>query len=333
MSETRAAGLDTTWNPTRGCSHVSEGCRHCYAERDAARSPGLHDGLVKVKHLKTSVTLRRRPDGSIDSSSKFERVARWTGEVRMARERLADPLHWKKPRRVFVNNMSDLFHESLTNEQIAAVFGVMAAAPQHTFRVLTKRASAMQMWFSWLAADARADRAAGSAQEGTTFALAHAAAHELGDGSQGDRDRWYFGILDMIRHVTWPLPNVWLGVSVENQATADARIPALLGAPAAVRFLSCEPLLGPIDLRGQRGIDWVTAGCEHGPRARWCDAAWLRGLRDQCNDIGVPFFLKQAAQASGVTAGFDSKHKPGGVIELPYLDGVKHTAIPGTDRR
>lgn len=341
MGKTEISWTDMSWNPVRGCSRVSEGCRHCYAEQQAARivrmakgRPSPYDGLVKL-------TAAGEP--------------RWTGEVRLVPEHLADPLRWKKPRRVFVNSMSDLFHESLTNEQIAAVFGVMAAAPQHTFQILTKRARRMREWFEW-------------AGRLTLDDLEAEAKLQAGE------DRDYVAV----RGHTWPLPNVWLGISVENQEAADERIPELLRTPAAVRFLSCEPLLGPVDLchvqhRGRQGerISWVISGCESGPGARPCEVEWLRSLRDQCAAAGVPYFLKQAVEESGlefddicdecgererwyvhgpthasvwcgctsegpedanwhpkVGAGDGSKRKAGGVIELPYLDGVQHCSFP-----
>jgi protein gp37 len=302
---------NATWNPVRGCSRVSEGCRHCYAERVAARfcDPGQpYAGLI------------RRGVGG-------DRLG-WSGDVRLVPEHLADPLRWKKPRRIFVNSMSDLFHEKLTNDEIAAVFGVMAACPQHTFQILTKRAKRMREWFAW-AAD----------QDCDPHTECHAAALRL------DVDDTIHTKSNNATDRPWPLPNVWLGVSVENQDAADERIPDLLQTPAAVRFLSCEPLLDEVRLTHVRPercetisvlettedharIDWVITGCESGPGARCCDVAWLRSLRDQCAAARVPYFLKQASSAFDVRAGAGSKHKPGGVIELPYLDGVQHAAFP-----
>jgi protein gp37 len=238
---------EATWNPVTGCTKVSPGCDHCYAETFAERWRG-----VPGHHFERGFDVTLRP------------------------ERLTQPLHWKRPRRVFVNSMSDLFHEAVPDEYIVAVFGTMAQTPQHTYQVLTKRHGRMRSL--------------------------------LGGGMF--RQRFAFG---------WPLPNVWLGVSVEDQKWADIRIPALLRTPAAVRFLSCEPLLGPVDLkrsvwtmgseRGHgltasfvhaggccdrfHGIDWVIAGGESGPGARPMVPAWARSLRDQCTDAGVPFFFKQ----------------------------------------
>lgn len=335
---------DATWNPIRGCSRVSEGCRHCYAERVAARfsGPGQpYEGLTKIH--KTLPVQRR-----------------WNGEVRMVPEHLADPLRWRRPRRVFVNSMSDLFHESLTNEQIAAVFGVMAAAPQHSFQVLTKRARRMREWFEWVAKNtSRYTWPTDERRPAWEFVEEEARAY----------------IPDIKATATgreWPLSNVWLGASVENQAAADERIAELLRTPAAVRWISAEPLLGPVDvvsivareaaraaikaddIRAGSSLDWVVAGCESGPGARPCDVAWLRSLRDQCAAAGVAFFLKQAVEtpddgdredprevgySSGpppvtpIVAGPGSKRKAGGVIGLPYLDGRQHVEMPEERRR
>jgi protein gp37 len=322
---TSISWTDATWNPIRGCSRVSPGCVHCYAERVAGRFSGQgqpYEGLVKlVKRTHEKVSLSK-------TSAKYSKTstteARWNGVVRLIPEHLADPLRWRKPRRIFVNSMSDLFHEALSNEQIAAVFGVMAAAPRHTFQVLTKRPERMRQWFEWI----------GQQPEPPVRAM-NAALDVLE------------GVRMSVNSQRWPLPNVWLGVSVENQAAADERIPLLLDTPAAVRFLSCEPLLGPVVLPAHEQsmgsshspLDWVIAGCESGPGARPCDTDWLRRLRDQCEEGAVPFFLKQAVPPRGSMAtgqakpyaidkGRGSKVKQGFVIELPYLDGVQHAAFP-----
>jgi protein gp37 len=364
---TAISWTDATWNPVRGCSRVSEGCRHCYAERVAARfsGPGQpYEGLATMKRheVKVGASLTQRPDGTIDQRSTFKTVsdARWTGVVRLVPEHLADPLRWRKPRRIFVNSMSDLFHESLTNEQIAAVFGVMAACPQHTFQILTKRAKRMREWFEW--AEKHGDgydliRVAPNAL--LTCAWEACSGDAWGDIEPPD-ELGCVPSTDVFGNA-WPMPNAWLGVSVENQAAADERIPELLATPAAVRFLSCEPLLsglyltpylagiatrgtisadGSLHERPHPPLDWVIAGCESGPGARPCDVAWLRSLRDQCAAAGVPFFLKQAREemerAGGdefqIAAGPGSKRKAGGVIELPYLDGVQHASFPEVPR-
>ena len=316
-----------TWNPTFGCECVSPGCANCYAMRMAGRfsGPGKpYEGLVTIAKNKRAI---------------------WNGTGHLSESALVKPLSWRAPRRVFVNSMSDLFFERFTNEEIAAVFGVMAACQQHTFQVLTKRAKRMRGWFEWAATF-----------HGDPIATCYFAAK----GALTSRDRDAIsGRCGMVNKwsAVWPLPNVWIGTSVENQAAADERIPELLRTPAAIRFLSCEPLIGPVRLHEDgldwltsdhcRGVDWVIAGCESGPGARPCNASWLRSLRDQCAAAGVAYFLKQAVNASEgghrlypsgraarsavvevVALGDGSKQKGGGVIELPYLDGVQHAAFP-----
>ena len=187
-------------------------------------------------------------------------------------ERMGVPLKWKTPRRVFVNSMSDLFHAAIPDYYIAHIFGAMARTPHHTYQVLTKRHGRMRSLLS-------SDRFRRLMYDWLTF----------------NHYRW-------IAHnkITWPLPNVWLGVSVEDQARADLRIPALLETPAAVRFLSMEPLLGPVDItrwlrqgEPRASLDWVIVGGESGPGARPVDGDWVRSLRDQCEASGEAFFFKQ----------------------------------------
>jgi protein gp37 len=219
----------------------------------------------------------------------------WNGKVEASNYgQMIKPLSWKKPRRIFVNSMSDLFHEDMPEAVIDQVFAVMALCPQHTFQVLTKRAERMRKYL--IARNGMGNSALCRAINAIPAAL-------------GNRH----GALEM------PLPNVWLGVSVEDQQRADERIPHLLATPAEVRFLSCEPLLGPVDLAGyldgheDNGVDlsrdvgsrvgacigwtppldWIIAGGESGPGKRPMDLAWMRSLRDQCAAAGVPFFGKQ----------------------------------------
>ena len=197
---------DATWNPTRGCRRVSPGCEHCYAETMAVRfdKPGLWgDGLTSN--------------------------GRWNGRVVTVPAKLGDPLRWRKPRRIFVNSTSDLFHEDVPNEYIAAVFGVMAACPQHTFQILTKRAERMDVWWEWY--DAQPCTGAGRAIE-----------------CAGKHVRWSKLLPGFVPESRpWPLPNVWLGVSAEDQQRADERIPHLLNCPAAVHWVSYEPALSAVD--------------------------------------------------------------------------------------
>jgi protein gp37 len=260
---------DATWNPVRGCSRVSEGCRHCYAEGVAYRfsGPGRpFEGLA-----------RRGPAGP-----------QWTGKIRLVPEALDLPLRWRKPRLVFVNSMSDLFHEDVPDSFIRAVFTSMAQARQHTFQILTKRAARMRELLSrW-------------AESRLTLRDGHGAV----------------------------LPNVWLGVSVEDQRAADERIPELLATPAAVRFLSCEPLLGPVTLQptidawaaqlarqtmaGRIGdplpprIGWVIVGGESGRGARPMQEAWAREIVRECRAVRLPVFVKQL----GAVWARESKHWP-----------------------
>lgn len=245
---------DATLNPMRGCRRVSSGCVNCYAEGVAGRfcGPGQpYEGLV-------------------DETSKG---FRWNGKGVFLPEKLEDPLRWKKPRKVFVNSMSDVFFQEFSFEQIAALFAVMTVASKHQFQVLTKRPERGLDFFEQLGTEAPFEECLDCLD-----AIAPGAA----------------ALVPGIIEYDWPAPNVWMGVSVENQQAADARIPALLQMPAAVRFLSCEPLLGPVDLAPYLdGLDWVIVGGESGPRARPMDAEWARSLRDQCVEAGVPFFFKQ----------------------------------------
>jgi protein gp37 len=288
---------DATWNPVRGCSRVSEGCRNCYAERQAARfsKPGLSMGGLAVQ----------TPAGP-----------RWTGDVELIPSALDWPLRKRKTLRIFVNSMSDLFHEKLSNEAIAAVFGVMAASPQHTFQILTKRPERMRRWFQAMVA--LPGMVPDAEVSGCILALLRVWAPRTQPKA----------IMEAGRNVgpghapRWPLPNVWLGTSVENQATADERIPHLLATPAAKRFVSYEPALGPVDFRkwingyalrnagvtiytsshekpapGPFGewtrLDWIIVGGESGPGARPFDVAWARSTVEQCRAAGVPVFVKQ----------------------------------------
>lgn len=220
----------------------------------------------------------------------------WNGKVMLVEDKLTEPLRWTRPRMVFVTSVSDPFHQSVTDETLDRIFAVMALAPRHTFQVLTKRPERMREYLN--------DKATAIRVCKETVALATTDA--LRFGNPAGTDGW------------WPLPNVWLGVSVEDQAAADERIPPLLETPAAVRFLSCEPLLGPVDIawalsrnmmdiasgfqrRGHfspgletlRPLHWVIVGGESGPKARPMRLDWARGLRDQCAAAGVPFMLKQ----------------------------------------
>jgi|SRR5882724_1947630 len=246
MGKTSIEWTDASWNPIVGCTEISPGCANCYAARLAAtrlRNTPQYKGLATVNNPGEH---------------------RWTGEVRnvfgIDPKVLEEPLHWRTPRRIFVCDMGDLFHESIEFSEIGKIWRTMGKCPQHTFQILTKRPDRMIEFFKWSG-------------------------------------------------ITWPLKNIWLGVSVENQHFADERIPLLLATPAAVRWISAEPLLGPIQCsfigRGltevvmhrkdasDPKIDWVVCGGESGTNARPMHPDWARSLRDQCQAAGVPFFFKQ----------------------------------------
>jgi len=250
------------------------------------------------------------------------RAPGWTGEARFVPEMLDAPLRWKKPSLVFVNSMSDLFHEDITDEQIAEVFGVMAVAATrfygprikgsltrdfgpHVFQILTKRADRLRLL--------NTERFRGLvARAAYRHAMDRVDAGWLSQCISGRRESGNHCTLDTM----WPLPNVHLGVSVENQSAADERIPLLLQCPAAVRWVSCEPLLGAVDLSAEylttklgaypfpslerehrtkliNLLDWIVCGGESGPNARPLHPDWPLSLRDQCKAAGVPFWFKQ----------------------------------------
>ncbi|ACB94449.1 phage Gp37/Gp68 family protein [Beijerinckia indica] len=227
----------------------------------------------------------------------FAEAGAWTGKVDLRPERLLLPLEWEEPARILVNALSDLFHESLDNATIDKIFAVMALAPRHTFQVLTKRPKTMQPYIKDPATPARIEAA-------------------MAELSQ-----------DAPKIGAWPLPNVWLGVTAENQKEADRRIPLLLETPAALRFAAAEPLLEKIDLKsgvwlkeGGGGLDWVLAGGETGSEAQKCQPDWARAVRDQCAANGTAFFWTQWGE-----------HVPAQESASPVgqtLDGVTHEAYP-----
>ena len=245
---------DATWNPVTGCTKVSPGCAHCYAE-------------PIVKRLRAG---KARSSEALCQPIDFEHVV-------CHPDRLAYPLRWRTPRRIFVNSLSDLFHETLPDQFIDQVFATMVLARHHQFHVLTKRASRLRRYV--------VEQPSGGRQQSVVRAV-------LDFLPESARASWlanYDG--------AWPPPNVWLGVSVENQRFADERIPCVLQTPAPVRFISAEPLLGPIDLRRYLwpfpALDWVIVGGESGRQARPCEVAWIRSILLQCRTYQVPCFVKQ----------------------------------------
>lgn len=293
---------DATWNPITGCSVVSAGCKHCYAMKLAG---------TRLKHDPSRAGL------TIETNAGPV----WNGEVRFNEKWLDQPSRWGRPRRIFVCAHGDLFHEAVPDEWIDRVFAVMASAEHHQFQVLTKRPGRMLEYLSVDSGDEH--------RENTALRRIRDLQFQRGLGL----GRGEVNVYNDVGQGRWPLPNVWLGVSVENQAAADERIPLLLRCPAAVRWISAEPLLGAIDLRQVRGtgnpmfdgytgffdvlrsdrcavhargycmpmacgghlpaIDWVVAGGESGAGARPMHPDWARSLRDQCAAAGVPFLFKQ----------------------------------------
>jgi protein gp37 len=293
MGTTSIQWTEKTWNPVRGCSLVSAGCTNCYAMKMAHRFSGKgqpYEGLTELS----------------------KRGPRWNGKAVFVPEMADAPLRAKKPTVWFVNSMSDLFHPDITNEQIAAVFGVMAACPQHTFQVLTKRPKRAAEWFKWVELDRGVDAEQWVQQ--CAFSLVERFPLHPVKGT--------------FKRFPWPLLNVWIGVSAESQETADERIPVLVRLPADVRFVSAEPLLGPIDLRyaafngadsfsAMAGIDCVIAGGESGPGARPCNIEWIRSIVQQCSQADVACFVKQLGSKP---VGLDSRladRKGGDMGEWP----------------
>ena len=267
MANSKIEWTDKTWNPVTGCTPISEGCKHCYAERMSKRLAG-RCGYDKDEPFKVTF----HPD------------------------KLDEPLRWRKPSRIFVCSMGDLFHEGVDDGLLCRVFDVMAVAEHHTFLILTKRPARMREFFA--------------------------------------------------RCVHGNFQSLWLGVTAENQQRADERIPILLQIPAAKRFVSIEPMLGPVDLTqidiggnvwinsltgdcksyhpyggmwkingSKNKLDWVICGGETGPGARPMHPDWVRSLKDQCQQADVPFFLK-------------SMHIDGKIVKLPELDGRRWGEFP-----
>lgn len=257
MSDTRIEWADRVWNPTTGCDRVSGGCDHCYA-------------LAMAKRLKAMGSAKYQRDGDPQTSGPGF-------GLNIHPDTLAMPLQWRKPQRIFVNSMSDLFHDQVPDDFICQVFGVMYRANHHTFQLLTKRHARMRSLLN----------------SGEFWAgVSHYGGRYLVDNPV--------------------LPNVWLGVSIENQQWADIRIPALLTTPAAVRFVSAEPLLGPVDLYhshcpvhdsaggmctfscpNRRRPDWVITGGESGHGSRPAHPDWFRAIRDQCKTADIAYLHKQ----------------------------------------
>ncbi len=237
-----------TWNPVTGCTQISPGCERCYAIRDSWRLAHSPNSKISAGYAGVVTKTNGKPN--------------WTGEVRLSRDVLQKPYHWKKDRMIFVNSMSDSFHSKIPDSFRKEILEVIRNTPRHTYQILTKRERGMLRFFTENECPA----------------------------------------------------NVWLGVTIESQ-DYEIRAEHLKQISAPVRFLSCEPLLGPLSL-DLNGIDWVIVGGESGPGARPMDAEWARDLRDQCYDSNVPFFFKQWGGRNKKAAG-------------RILDGRIHDAMPG----
>ena len=297
---TKIEWTDSTWNPLVGCSRVSDGCTNCYAEGIAYR-------------------FREQPGPFLGTARWVNGHPTWTGKVNLNPRVLLQPWRWSRGRRIFVNSMSDLFHESVPFETIALIFFLMSVTTRHTYQVLTKRPQRMIDFFEWcLTKNDPDDLAFGINNTGDVGRFANSLMDDRISDSMHHPVLSELGWEWKTRNTTngtigydncgpgWPYENVWLGVSVENQETAEERIPLLLQTPAAVRFLSCEPLLGPLNLTGGLGVmgapgdvDWVIGGGESGRNAHPMHSSWIRSLRDQCVNANVPFFFKQWGEWTG----------------------------------
>ncbi|WP_242892610.1 DUF5131 family protein [Actinomadura litoris] len=318
---TKIEWADTTWNPTLGCDRISAGCDNCYA--------------IGQAHIRARNPHPRIAAAFTGLTERTEQGTDWTGRINLLPDRLDQPMHWRKSRRIFVNSLSDLFHQDVPEDFIAQVWTVMGATPQHTYQILTKRHARMRSVvrrIAWRTPTTEERR------RGIHHAQAYVQPNE-----------------DLNDHIGLPrvLPNVWLGISAEDQKRADLRVPALLDTPAAVRWVSAEPLLGPLDLTrisrarnqqpelawdvlGRRygvpgrweapmnsnaGLDWVVTGGESGPRARPADPNWFRSLRDQCQAAGVAYLHKQ-----------NGEWAPTGQVGIGCIDDRERLAGPPDER-
>jgi protein gp37 len=315
---------EATWNPIAGCSVHSPGCLRCYAMKRVA--PRLAKNPATPHYAGTVEPSKAGPV--------------FTGVVNLASDDVViKPLRWKRPRMIFVNSTSDLFHENVPDEWIDRIFAVMALSPQHTFQVLTKRAKRMRKYFSDDLVVRRIYELACEITLERELVDVILIAPGIDPAVAPPGRRVY---LD-----AFPLPNVWLGVSAERQQEADERVPELLATPAAIRFVSAEPLLGPIDftalklsdaiaidrgdyvrLDGLEHLDWIIVGGESGHGARPMHPAWARQIRDQCAAAGVPFFFKQWGEYPQQAPDGETFRRLGKKRAGRLLDGVEHNGMP-----
>ncbi len=287
MSRTKINWSEFSWNPIVGCSHVSAGCDNCYAEKMAYRLACMDMPFYDM----------------------VQEEGQWNGRTEFVKSALDKPLHWKKPRKIFVGSMGDLFHKSVPFGWIDRVWDIMHLADWHTYQILTKRPKVLYEYCE-------------EKQRGT-----------------------------------WP-KNIWLGVTAENQAMADKRIPILLQIPAAKRFVSIEPMLGEVNLEetsigqsigpcdqcgkmkgssecgccmGIPSLDWVIVGCESGPKRRECKIKWVRSIVEQCKEAGVKIFVKQLEVGGKVTSDMEQFPKTLQVRQFPKNKGKQIRQYPKAD--
>lgn len=328
-ADSKIEWTDATWPVVKGCDYVSPGCANCYAADLIHRH---------ARHPNPKISL---PLAGL-TEVKGDRP-RWTGKVYLNEPHLRDPLKWKTGRMIFVPSHGDLFHDDVPDSYIDRVFAVMAICHQHTFQVLTKRPGRMAAYLAGCVVGER--KLKGELSAAVRDVLGNVFDCDIGGPNGFHRFSLGFGSWP------WPLPNVWLGTSVENQAAANERIPQLLRTPAAVRFLSCEPLLGPVSLTpwldptgvtcgaeaevqcrcrgcvhartfprdddGQfAALDWVILGGESGPHARPCNVEWVRDLVRQCRAAGVAAFVKQLGAVIEARGAFDPIDQFPGKVSL-----------------
>lgn len=316
MAETKIEWTERTWNPIVGCTIHSPGCKNCYAMRMAARLEAMAvkpdgDGNPALNHY-------------VGTTESSRRGAVWTGKIGIAPdEAFTAPLRRKKPTDYFVNSMSDLFHKDVPFEVVDRVFAVMALSPQHTYKILTKRSDRMLEYFQTVPQPRWMRPMKAFARDFPRPEIVHPTSD---------------GIL--LSTVNGALPNVWLGVSVEDQTRADERREDFRNTPAAVKFVSFEPALGYVNWAGWAFVDQIIGGGESGPKARPSHPQWFRDTRDWCAAEGVHYFHKQ----NGEYASVSEVEGPGEHYQFPdgatvrkvgkkragrLLDGVEHNGFPG----
>lgn len=338
---TNISWCDATWNPLIGCTRVSSGCNNCYAIREVHRMAGNPNPKVSAASIHTTTTKERGLD--------------WSGAVNFMPDRLVIPLHWKRARRIFVPSLSDMFHHSVSSEQIAAIFGVMLRCPQHLFMVLTKREKRAAEWFESMRKESRGPLVACLA----AMAVENPETYKQPMGRKETL---------LVTKSGWPPKNLYIGPSVEDQATANERIPVFMHIKMRNEGLklmvSYEPAYGPVDFttigsapiqgghfgwnvlaRDASHIDWLIAGGESGREANPSHVDWFRRVRDDCKRYKVPFHFKQWGEwidtsqislGGGACSPWETRDldnyshviKVGKRVAGHLLDGIAHQWVP-----